>query len=60
MTRADLMSDARRRIVARDFREITGRDDISAMEIATLMNLLIKGKAAAWSRHKNVCPPRSL
>jgi hypothetical protein len=57
MTRADLMSDARRRIVARDFREITGRDDISAMEIATLMNLLIKGKAAAWSRHKSVLRP---
>lgn len=57
MTRADLMSDARRRIVARDFREITGRDDISAMEIATLMNLLIEGKAAAWRRHKNVLRP---
>ena len=57
MIRADLMGDVRARIVARDFRELTGRDDISAVEIVTLMNLMIEGKAAAWNRSDEALAP---
>ncbi len=55
--RADLASDARRNIVSRDFRELTGRESLSAFDMLTLMNLLIDGKAAAWSRHNDALTP---
>ncbi|WP_354539563.1 hypothetical protein [Roseovarius sp. MBR-6] len=57
MIRADLTGDVRARIVARDFRELTGREDLSAMEVMTLMNLMIEGKAAAWNRCDEALAP---
>jgi integrase len=55
--RADLASDARRNIVSRDFRALTGRESLTAADMLTLMNLLIDGKAAAWNRHKEALTP---
>lgn len=54
--RADLASDARTSIVIRDFHALTGRGDITSMEVITMMNLLIDGKAAAWKRHNIITP----
>lgn len=59
LIRADLKSDVRLRIVARDFKELTGRDTLSAFDIITVMNLLIDGKAAAWNRHDSSLEPIS-
>lgn len=57
MFRADLTSDARTRIVSRDFRDLTGHQSLSAFQIITLMNLVIEGKAAAWARHDSILSP---
>lgn len=57
MIRADLTGDVRARIVARDFRVLTGREELSAMEIVALMNLMIEGKAAAWNRCEDALAP---
>ncbi len=59
LIRAVLKSDVRLRIVARDFKELTGRDTLSAFDIVTVMNLLIDGKAAAWNRHDSSVEPIS-
>ncbi|MEO1951594.1 hypothetical protein [Thioclava sp.] len=47
--RRDLTSESRRRIIAREFQDLTGRPTSSAFEIVALMSLLISGKRAAWT-----------
>lgn len=59
INRADLTSESRRLIVAREFQTMSGRKALSAFDIITLMNLLIDGKAAAWSQHDRVLDPIS-
>ena len=51
---ADLTSETRNRIIAREFGELTGQDRLSAFDRVTVMNLLIAGKAAAWKQHDAV------
>ena len=55
--RRDLTSESRRRIVAREFKDLTGRETVSAFELVTLMNLLISGKRAAWAGHEAALEP---
>ena len=45
----DLHSEARRRILKRDFEDLTGVDRLSALEELTLRDLYIRAKAEAWS-----------
>jgi len=59
LNRADLTSEPRRLIVARAFKTISGRKALSAIDIITLMNLVIEGKAAAWDQHERVLDPIS-
>ncbi|WP_295533787.1 hypothetical protein [uncultured Thioclava sp.] len=55
--RRDLTSESRRRIVAREFKDLTGRETVSAFDLETLMNLLISGKRAAWAGHEAALEP---
>ncbi|SDG05446.1 site-specific integrase [Rhodobacter capsulatus] len=55
--RQDLTSESRRNIVARDFRNLTGRERVSAFELMTLMTLLISGKKAAWAGYETALQP---
>ncbi|WP_281982443.1 site-specific integrase [Thalassorhabdomicrobium marinisediminis] len=49
--RKDLASEARQKILQRDFQQLTGHAKLSARDRSTLIALLIAGKAAAWSHH---------
>lgn len=55
--RQDLTSESRRKIVTRDFRNLTGRERVSALELMTLMTLLISGKKAAWAEYDTALQP---
>lgn len=55
--RRDLASDSRRRIIAREFQDLTGRPASSAFEVVTLMSLLISGKRAAWAGNDTALEP---
>ena len=55
--RQDLTSESRRKIVARDFRNLTGRERVSALELMTLLTLLISGKKAAWAEYDTALQP---
>jgi|GEM_PF-2156354 len=59
INRADLTSESRRLIVAREFQTMSGRRALSAFDIIRLMNLLIEGKVAAWNQHDRVLDPIS-
>jgi integrase len=49
LLRADLTSDARRRIILRDFRELASRDYVSARETLAVLDLYIRGMSEAWT-----------
>lgn len=49
MLRRDLASDARRRIILRDFRELIGRDVASAKETLAVLDMYVQGKHEAWT-----------
>ncbi|WP_226941844.1 site-specific integrase [Pseudooceanicola spongiae] len=52
LIRRDLASEARRRIICRDYRDLTGHEGtIAALDYAKIANLWISGKRAAWERH---------
>lgn len=55
--RQDLTSESRRKIVTRDFRNLTGRERVSALELMTLLTLLISGKKAAWAEYDTALQP---
>ena len=48
MLRRDLASDARRRIILRDFRDLIGRDAASARETLAVLDMYVQGKQEAW------------
>lgn len=49
MLRRDLTSDARRRIILRDFRDLIGRDVASARETLAVLDMYVQGKHEAWT-----------
>lgn len=53
LIRDDLNSKSRHNIIQRDFKQLTGHPQLSAIDHVKVLSLLITGKAAAWSRHGN-------
>jgi integrase len=49
MLRRDLTSDARRRIILREFRDLIGRDVRSARETLAVLDMYVQGKHEAWN-----------